>query len=104
MKSKLPQCSGFVSHAWLEAEKLRRLFWASWITNVINSDHYISGSAADTMVLAMPLPVSEDAYRLGTEEPLVSLSQSFAKYQNMPSGDLGEPSIMSELIKILLLW
>ncbi len=86
----------------IEAETLRRLFWASWITNVINSDHYTPGSAADTLVLTLPLPASEHAFLWGTEEePLATISQSSGKSQLT---GIGEPSIMAEIMKILMIW
>ncbi|QKX63129.1 uncharacterized protein TRUGW13939_10297 [Talaromyces rugulosus] len=101
IESKEMLCPGIFQPNGIEAEKMRRLFWASWITNVINSDHYTPGSAADTLVLTLPLPVSENAFLWSTEEPLATISQSSSKSQ--PTRNR-EPSIMAEIMKILMIW
>jgi hypothetical protein len=93
------QISGRHQPLGLEAERLRRLFWASWITSVISSDHYTPGSAADTLVLTLALPVSEDAFLSGLNEPLTIISDA-----HEPSRDHQKPRIMAELLKILHLW
>jgi hypothetical protein len=85
-------------------ECLRRLFWASWTTNVINSDHYIPGSAADTLVLTLPLPISEIAFLDQKEEPFATISQSSTKAQPASDRLSQEPSVFAEVMKCLMIW
>lgn len=87
-----------------DVECLRRLFWASWTTNIINSDHYVPGSAADTLVWSLPLPISDSAFLQQKEEPLTTISTAFATTQSSSRRPAREPSIMAEIMKCLIIW
>ncbi|KAL2214502.1 hypothetical protein CC79DRAFT_1328403 [Sarocladium strictum] len=87
-----------------DVECLRRLFWASWTTNIINSDHYVPGSAADTLVWTLPLPISDSAFLQQKEEPLATISVAFATTQPSSRRPAREPSIMAEIMKCLIIW
>jgi hypothetical protein len=96
------------SHDWLSAEMARRCFWAIWVTSCINSDNQLSDVMFSDRVMDLPLPISESSFLRGRQEhPLRSLSsmQQTGCTTNAPdTHSLAKPSILGELMGILLYW
>ena len=89
----------------LYAEIIRRCFWAAWIGNTLNADHYIVGASADSRMMNMPLPISEEAFEQGLLEPSRSLADvtSRSEVTNQPHSQLPY-NILSELVALVWIW
>lgn len=89
----------------LFAENVRRCFWASWIGNTVNADHYIVGASADSRVLNMPLPISEQAFNKCLVEPSHSLTEFTNVVKAIPQ-EQSQPcrNVRSELIYLVWIW
>lgn len=82
---------------WQDVETIRRCFWAGWVTNVVNSDHYVVGSSSDIRALNLPLPISDHAYYNGIDEPATTLASP-------PSSHESTPNAVAETLRVLQLW
>ncbi|KAJ9608820.1 hypothetical protein H2200_006591 [Cladophialophora chaetospira] len=89
---------------WLEAERVRRCFWAVWFTQCINSDHSVVGTTYNDRVLNLSLPISETSFTDGVQQPLVNLSSVLQQHSNVADSRPGAPSIMAELMTLIFYW
>ena len=86
-------------------ENIRQCFWTSWMANCVDMDHYVVGSSIDPVVLALPLPISEDAYRDGKPEYQGNLGQFVDdRGARATSGCSSAGSLKAELMKMVLSW
>ncbi|KAF2995616.1 hypothetical protein E8E14_002930 [Neopestalotiopsis sp. 37M] len=86
-------------------ENIRRCFWTSWMANCVDSDHYVVGSSIDPVVLDLPLPISEEAYRNGEAEYQGNLAQFVEdRGARETTGCSTTISVKAELMKMVLTW
>ena len=91
--------------SWLEDEIRRRLFWATWITNCINSDHYAIGTSVNNRIVNLPLPMDDLAFCRSSIPTPLSPIRGPPKASERPSSDESRsPSIMAEIVKLMMLW
>jgi hypothetical protein len=90
---------------WIESELRRRIFWATWLTNCINSEHYTVGTSVNDKILSLPLPVDDLSFHNGTQVPSMNTRKAL-ELQKSQSHDAPEspPSIMAELVKLMMIW
>ena len=97
--------SSTVPSAWLEAEIQRRCFWAVWITNCINSDHYTVGTSSNDRVMNLPLPANDSSFHQNIQEPPVTLSTVIDGGGRVAAeGQNSSPSVIAELVRLVLIW
>lgn len=90
---------------WIEAEIRRRIFWAVWFTQSLNSDHRLQGVSNNENAMKLPLPMSDSGYHKAIEEPLYRLSDSPAMYSVLPvSVSNKSRSISAELMRLVCMW
>ena len=91
--------------SWLEAEAVRRCFWAVWFTQCINSDHSVVGTTYNDRVMNLPLPMGETSFASSVQQPLLDLSTTTTS-QYLPDADrqASAPSIMAELMTLIFYW
>jgi hypothetical protein len=84
----------------------RRLFWATWITNCINSDHYLIGTSVNNRIVNLPLPMDDLTFRRSGIQTPLSPIRGPPKASEPPSNDASRspPSIMAEIVKLMMLW
>lgn len=89
---------------WLKAEKCHRIYWASWITNLVNSDHYIVGTSSNPPPMTVPLPMSEEGYQFGVEEPLTNLDERLSLEALGGDPRSSGASVSAELVSAVFFW
>lgn len=90
---------------WLQAELERRTFWAAWVANLVNSDHYINGTSADTFVLHLPLPVSHEAFTQSRPEPVSTLADTLDMSKAAGDKPLSwSNNGLAEMLRLVLHW
>ena len=87
---------------WFDKEIQRRCFWAAFTTNCVNADHYIIGTSNDTLILRIPLPISEASFSHMIQEPQTTLMDFNGTKR--PASRGGEPNMWSEVLKLILHW
>lgn len=87
------------SSAAVETEIKTRCFWAVWITNCINCQHYTIGTSVNEHIQNLPLPSDDPS-------PLTSNNDQTQSVRGLstPAEGLGVPSIMAELVKLMMIW
>ncbi|KAJ8606769.1 hypothetical protein MRB53_040695 [Persea americana] len=87
-----------------ENEIKRRCFWAAWLSCSINSDHHQGiGTFFHERVRQLPLPIGDEAFESGQSVELVSIATRAKKYE-VNSGCQAPPSIMAELMSLVMIW
>lgn len=84
----------------LEREVRLRCFWAAWIATCLNSENYVVGASADSLVINMPLPMSEGAFEQSLDEPTVVFSDLIEPR----SQSIAENNLSAYLMKAMLGW
>ncbi|KAG9240843.1 hypothetical protein BJ878DRAFT_523870 [Calycina marina] len=93
--------------SWLNDEIRRRVFWATWLTHCINSEHYTIGTSVNNRIMDLPLPINNYSFQQGIKEPLTTAKMELDEIasrtvsHNRP-GPL--PSVMAELVKLMMIW
>ncbi|OAA66929.1 Transcription factor [Niveomyces insectorum RCEF 264] len=92
-------------NAWVEAETRRRLFWATWLTNCINSEHYTVGTSVNDLILSLPLPMDDMDFqkkirRHGQDSGSICLGGS----SSSSTQPCVTTSIMAELVRLMRIW
>ena len=90
---------------WVEQELRRRIFWATWLTNCINSEHYTVGTSVNDDILNFPLPADDLSFRNSVEVPPVTTRDALEQQKTQVSDrSRAPPSIMAELVKLMMIW
>jgi len=89
---------------WHNLEAIRRCFWAVWFTQCINADHSATGLPQSERVLSLPLPIADAAYNDLTEQPLITISEIYHQPNSRPVQQSAAPSIMAELMTLMMSW
>lgn len=91
---------------WIEAELLRRCFWAVWFTQCINSDHGLQGPSYVDRVMRLPLPIGETSYVQNVQEPLRTMEtvMETLSHRHLNQDSPSSPSIMAELMFLMMNW
>lgn len=84
----------------IEAEQIRRCFWAAFLAHVLNSDNYILGSFDDPFSKSVPLPVHEQSYWQCKAE----VGESLATLGNECQLKSNTEGVMAEIVKASVLW
>jgi hypothetical protein len=93
------------SASWLEQELKRRIFWATWLTNCINSEHYTVGTSVNDGILNLPLPADDLSFRNGVEVPPVTTRDALKQQKSQTHNpSRSPPSIMAELVQLMMIW
>lgn len=93
------------STPWVDQELRRRIFWATWLTNCINSEHYTVGTSVNDDILNLPLPADDLSFRDGVEVPPVTTRDALEQQKSQsPKASRSPPSIMAELVKLMMIW
>ena len=87
---------------WFDKEIQRRCFWAAFTANCVNADHYIIGASNDTLILRIPLPISEASFSYMIQEPQATLMDF--KGTKRSAGRGGELNMWSEVLRLILHW
>ncbi|KIY01449.1 uncharacterized protein Z520_03001 [Fonsecaea multimorphosa CBS 102226] len=93
-----------ISPSWLEAEAVRRCFWAVWFTQCINSDHSVVGTTYNDRVMNLSLPIAENSFHEAVQQPLKNLSSVLQQHSTFASQTHAAPSIMAELMTLIFYW
>ncbi|OQV04572.1 Fungal specific transcription factor domain-containing protein [Cladophialophora immunda] len=93
-----------ISPTWLEAEAVRRCFWAVWFTQCINSDHSVVGTTYNDRVMNLSLPIAESSFNEGVQQPLENLSSILQQHATFATQKDAAPSIMAELMTLIFYW
>ena len=88
----------------LDAETARRLFWAVWFTQCINSDHRFVGTSYDDRIMNLPLPQGETTFTQNVQQASVTLSTVLNQPSKLSVKEPASPSIMAELMILILNW
>ena len=82
----------------------RRCFWAVWFTQCINSDHRLAGISYDDRIMNLLLPLGEMPSSQIVQQSSATLSTVLNQASKFPVKELGSPSIMAELMVLILIW
>jgi hypothetical protein len=89
---------------WIDAEAVRRCFWAVWFTQCINADHSVVGTTYHDRVMNLPLPIGEQSFKNSVPQPLVNLSTVLQRHLIEVADNGSEPSVMAELMTLIFYW
>lgn len=89
---------------WSNTEMARRCFWAVWFTQCINSDHRLVGTSYDNRVMNLPLPLGESLGSDAAPPSSMTLSTIFNQISDPRAKSTASPSIMAELMVLVLNW
>lgn len=99
--------TGRSGSSWLDDEIRRRCFWATWLTNCINSEHYTIGTSVNNRIMELPLPMDNFSFRNSVRGKLTT---SRIACEEIETGALSHdrsqapPSVMAELVKLMMIW
>lgn len=83
---------------------MRRCFWAVWFTQCINSDHRLVGTSYDDRIMGLPLPLGEAPFNQNTQQSSVTLFDILNQPSELAGKEPVSPSIMAELMVLVLNW
>ena len=89
--------------AWVEVESRRRLFWATWLTNCINSEHYTVGTSVNDRILNLPLPEDESVFK-NPQSPPPQANTLLLRDDSSAVQRRGTTSVMAELVQLMRIW
>lgn len=107
IKVSLHETTNCSDSSWLDDEVRRRCFWATWLTNCINSEHYARGTSINKRIMDLPLPMDSHSFRTATRTPLVTTRLALDELDSWAlSHDRPQhlPSVMAELVKLMMIW
>jgi hypothetical protein len=91
--------------SWLEDEIKRRCFWATWLTNCINSEHYTIGTSVNNRIMNLALPIDDLSFRTSIQVPLTTTRNSIEHIgRSIQDEPKAPPSVMAELVKLMMIW
>ena len=88
----------------IDAETARRLFWAVWFTQCINADHHLIGTSYDDRIMNLLLPLGDPDFVQDFQQSSATLSTVLEQYSKSPVKEPASPSIMAELMILILNW
>lgn len=99
-----PNSSAAPDEEWLDAEKMRRCFWAVWFTQCINADHTSMRSYYIDRIMDLPLPIDETSFSQRARPQSYTFANVLNGSTSVQPRQTDNTSIMAELMILILHW